>query len=291
MPEHQKQTKNRRSFRYGPKPTREIVLDAVLEMGKPVTPTEVGNHIRARIPDFVLTNVGPDLSVLSVNCYSRGNHGVNKKPRQSVPANEYDQLVRKGKGQGVTFEKYDPAMHGIWALEEGEGGKMRPRMVAPPDAIDLEEARAHLTTPDEFISDEDARRWIMAAIVRREGQPQFRENMLGAYADTCAISGCAVKPLLEAAHIRPYLGAHSNHVTNGLLLRADLHKLFDLHMFRIDPETLTVHVCDELKETEYGRFDKQKLRLPASPEQAPSPASLRHHHDRCAWTLKEAGED
>ncbi|WP_074169491.1 HNH endonuclease signature motif containing protein [Caballeronia hypogeia] len=37
------------------------------------------------------------------------------------------------------------------------------------------------------------------------------------------------------------LGAHTNDVTNGLLLRADLHKLFDLHMFRIDPQTRTVH--------------------------------------------------
>ena len=56
---------------------------------------------------------------------------------------------------------------------------------------------------------------------------KFRDALIGAYAGRCAITGCSVLDILEAAHITPYLGPDTNHVTNGLLLRADLHTLFD----------------------------------------------------------------
>ncbi|MBR7964673.1 HNH endonuclease [Burkholderia latens] len=131
----------------------------------------------------------------------------------------------------------------------------------------------------------------MRTLVQREGQPQFRRALIDEYAGACSITGCTVEALLEAAHIIPYLGPHTNDVSNGLLLRADLHKLFDLHMFRIDPQTHTVHLCDELKASEYASFEGRRLRPTKSPNKAPAAASLRHHEERCTWTLVESAKE
>lgn len=65
-------------------------------------------------------------------------------------------------------------------------------------------------------------------MVLREGQPAFRGALILAYAGECAITGCAVTDLLDAAHIARYSGPKSNVTANGLLLRTDIHKLFDL---------------------------------------------------------------
>jgi hypothetical protein len=288
MPSDATKKKAPREYRYGPKPTWEIVLDAVLAMGRPVSSTEVGHYIVERIPDFALKNLSPDLSVLSVNCNSRGNHAVNSKPRRTDSDNKYDRLVRIGEGRGVRFTEYEPAVHGVWELAEVGEKKLRPRRIALPDCVELDAARIKVASAGLFDPNEDARRRVMAALVQREGQPKFRRSLLDEYSGKCVITGCNVEALLEAAHIMPYRGAHTNDVTNGLLLRADLHKLFDLHMFRIDPRTHTVHLCDDLKASEYGCYEGRRLRSPRSQENTPSEASLRHHEARCAWMIMES---
>ncbi|MBN3826803.1 HNH endonuclease [Burkholderia sp. Ac-20384] len=291
MPADHTRNKAPREYRYGSKPTWEIVLDAVLALGRPVSSTEVGDYIVERIPEFALKNLSPDLSVLSVNCNSRGNHGVNSKPRRTDSGNRYDRLVRIGEGRGVRFTEYDPTVHGVWALEDVGKKKLRPRQVALPDSIELEAARVSAASAGVFDPNEDARRRVMAALVQREGQPKFRRALLDEYSGACVITGCNVEALLEAAHIMPYRGAHTNDVTNGLLLRADLHKLFDLHMFRIDPRAHTVHFCAALKASEYGCYEGRRLRQPRSQCNAPAEASLRHHEERCAWMLVESSDE
>jgi hypothetical protein len=281
----------KRQYRYGDKATWDMVGDAVIEMGRPVSTAEVRDHLVARIPGFRTNNLGPDLSVLSVNCYSRANHAVNTKPRLTDTGNKYDRLIRIGEGRGVRFVAYDPAIHGVWELADVGDTKLRPRQVSTPQAIELEKARESASNEGDFDPSEDARRRIMRAIVQREGQPQFRRALLEEYAGQCAISGCTVETLLEAAHIIPYLGPHTNDVTNGLLLRADLHKLFDLHMFCIDPLTHTVHLCRELKASEYAGFDGRRLRLTKSPNSAPTVSSLLHHEERCTWRLDESSKE
>jgi hypothetical protein len=280
-----------RQYRYGDKATWDMVGDAVVAMGRPVSTAEVRDYLVARVPDFRTNNLGPDLSVLSVNCYSRANHAVNTKPRRTDTGNKYDRLVRIGKGRGVKFAEYTPAVHGVWELADVGDTKLRPRQISTPQAIELEEARRSAMSDGDFDPTEDARRRIMRTLVQREGQPQFRRALIDEYAGACAISGCTVEALLEAAHIIPYLGPHTNDVSNGLLLRADLHKLFDLHMLRIDPESRTVYLCDELKVSEYACMEGRRLRPTKSPDKAPAPASLRHHEARCTWTLVESVEE
>jgi hypothetical protein len=122
----------------------------------------------------------------------------------------------------------------------------------------------------------DATERVQRSIVQRRGQSEFRQKLLRAYECRCAVTGCAVEELLEAAHIRPYLGPKSNHSTNGLLLRADLHTLFDLHLIAIDRNYCVV-VSPLLKGSEYARLDGKKIRLPDSPASHPNREVLKEH--------------
>lgn len=97
-----------------------------------------------------------------------------------------------------------------------------------------------------------------------------------AYQGQCVVTGCAIEPLLEAAHIHPYLGPQTNHITNGLLLRADIHTLFDLGLLSIDGRC-RVLVSDRLAGSEYDRLAGQSLRVPADTAQCPSAKSLEWH--------------
>ncbi|MGO4155990.1 HNH endonuclease [Cupriavidus sp. YAF13] len=132
---------------------------------------------------------------------------------------------------------------------------------------------------------EDARRKTLAAIVRRQGQPTFRRELLRAYGDRCAISGCDVLEVLEAAHIVPYRGPQTNHVSNGLLLRTDLHTLFDLGLLGIQPKTKVVAVAAALRSTEYGALHGNKLRLPAVLRDYPNEAALALHYENNGLAL------
>ena len=73
------------------------------------------------------------------------------------------------------------------------------------------------------------------------------------------ISGCKILHVLEAAHIRPYRGLQDNHAENGLLLRADLHTLFDLDLIGIEPSTLTIHLHPAVSCDEYEQLNGRKL--------------------------------
>jgi hypothetical protein len=83
----------------------------------------------------------------------------------------------------------------------------------------------------------DGRTKIKRLVAIRQGQSEFRDSLMAAYGGQCAITGCRVEEVLEAAHIMPYLDdKQTNHVTNGLILRADIHTLFDLDIIRVEPD-------------------------------------------------------
>jgi predicted restriction endonuclease len=74
------------------------------------------------------------------------------------------------------------------------------------------------------------------------------------------VSGCRIVDLLEAAHISPYRGEGDNHPENGLLLRTDLHTLFDLDLLGIDPTMLTIHLHSALRTGDYAVFEAPRLK-------------------------------
>ncbi|MBW4559996.1 MAG: HNH endonuclease [Mojavia pulchra JT2-VF2] len=73
------------------------------------------------------------------------------------------------------------------------------------------------------------------------------------------ITGLKLLDVLEAAHISPYRGTDDNHPDNGLLLRADLHTLFDLNLLGINPESLEVKFHPKVLQTHYQKLDGRKL--------------------------------
>lgn len=134
-------------------------------------------------------------------------------------------------------------------------------------------------TPFDPADVDDGRRRVLRSVAERQGQSAFRRSLMTAYGGTCAITGCTIEPLLEAAHIRSYWGPETNHVTNGILLRADIHTLFDLCLVTVG-DGYRITISDRLMGTEYGSLDGQNLRLPAQTGEQPSLKSLRWHREQ-----------
>lgn len=131
---------------------------------------------------------------------------------------------------------------------------------------------------------EDARDRTLRTVVARRGQAAFRRKLIDAFQGRCAISGCDLLPVLEAAHITPYLGPATNDVSNGLLLRADLHTLWDLGLIAIDPDKLTVWVSPTISDAMYRSFNAHVI-SPLPPKHLrPSIEALR-----AQWKLAVLG--
>jgi putative restriction endonuclease len=123
----------------------------------------------------------------------------------------------------------------------------------------------------------DARQKQIAEVVQRRGQAKFRKAMIAAYGSKCVITGCDAVDALEAAHISPYRGELTNHPQNGLLLRADLHSLFDLGLLSIDPSTRAVVLSEQLVNTHYGELAGKVIDRPADPSSTPNFEALEQH--------------
>lgn len=126
---------------------------------------------------------------------------------------------------------------------------------------------------------EDARARTLAAIVQRQGQPRFRRELFEAYGGICAITKCNLEEVLEAAHIFPFKGESTNSVQNGLLLRADIHTLFDRGLIAIDTRNWTILVNHKLERTEYGALKGQQLNLPVKNKHWPNVIALNIHKE------------
>ncbi|MDZ8083856.1 MAG: HNH endonuclease [Nostoc sp. DcaGUA01] len=154
--------------------------------------------------------------------------------------------------------------------------------VPETDVIKLVDIQEKIKNDDFLKADsiKDAREKILASIVIRQGQSGFRKTLLQAYNGKCCVTDCDVEAVLEAAHIIPYQGTDTNHVANGLLLRADIHNLFDLYMISINPETGKVEVALSLQETQYWYLNGKKLSLPLDLASQPSQDALNYHYNK-----------
>lgn len=83
-------------------------------------------------------------------------------------------------------------------------------------------------------------------VVPRLGQGTFRLAVTAAYSKACAVTGEHSLPALEAAHIRPFARGGEHLVNNGILLRSDLHRLFDRGYMTVTPE-LKIEVSRRLR--------------------------------------------
>ena len=108
----------------------------------------------------------------------------------------------------------------------------------------------------------------------RAGQPKFRRNLIQLYGGRCAVSGWGPECVLEAAHILLHAKSGLNHRDNGILLRSDLHNLFDDGLLRIDPDSFTIVLEPSLADTPYWALNGAALR-PRSDGGHPSREYLR----------------
>ncbi|MBO3463032.1 HNH endonuclease [Aetokthonos hydrillicola Thurmond2011] len=130
---------------------------------------------------------------------------------------------------------------------------------------------------------QDARKRIYSSIVRRRGQQAFRKKILAAYNKQCTVTGCDAEQALEAAHIYPYRGDDTNEIWNGLILRSDIHTLFDLYLLTIHPETKKICLAPELQNTSYGELNGKTINLPKEITLYPNKEALEWHYKQCKW--------
>ena len=118
----------------------------------------------------------------------------------------------------------------------------------------------------------------------RIGQSAFRVLVTEAYQRRCAITGEKTLVALEAAHIVPYSGEGEHDVRNGLLLRADFHRLFDVGLVGVTPD-LRIKISPRIQE-EWSN-GKVYYCLDGKPlSSVPISSSLRPDPDRLEWHMQ-----
>lgn len=136
-------------------------------------------------------------------------------------------------------------------------------------AVDRVTSRVDLVWQPASGAGVDAPQGFTTALVRvRKGQRQFREKLLTAQGSVCAFTGAAPERVLEAGHLYSYaqLGTHFEH--GGLMLRRDVHRLFDDGMLAVEPSRLRIDVAPDLATYhQYAPLHGQPLRLELRSEQ------------------------
>lgn len=161
-------------------------------------------------------------------------------------------------------------------LTTGEGARIW------HECLERSAIRAHdadaARTPDP-----ESRYGTPRLVTPRLGQGCFRVLVSEAYEWGCAMTGEHSRPALDAAHIRPYAQAGPHEVPNGLLLRADLHRLFDTGYVTVS-EDRRIEVSRRLREDfdngrSYYGLHGQTLHVPSHAALGPSPSHLAWHRE------------
>jgi HNH endonuclease len=170
---------------------------------------------------------------------------------------------------GKTYDTTEPHGRRLWEAVQPWLPVFEPAEVQPAPVLD---------------SSETARLFGKEYLRRsRLGQGAFRILVTDAYDRRCAVSGERTLPVLQASHIKPY-GKGPNRVDNGLLLRSDLHILFDRGYVTVNPD-LRVEVSPRIKEKfengrDYYKHHGQRLAvLPAARVDQPNADFLKWHNE------------
>lgn len=135
----------------------------------------------------------------------------------------------------------------------------------------------------DMVAEPDRRYGEPIMVAPRIGQGIFRIGVMEAYGRACAVSGEHSLPTLEAAHIQPYSAGGTHELRNGLLLRSDIHRLFDKGYMTVTP-SYTIEVSPRLKEDfhngrTYYPFHGTTIKIPSNPAERPDSALLRWHNE------------
>ncbi|WP_430966719.1 HNH endonuclease [Spongiimicrobium sp. 2-473A-2-J] len=216
-----------------------------------VYPKGIPNSRQIRVNDFIVfcltkKSASDDKRILG---YGRINNIELKPPLESD--------IRKRERYAahlVDYKKFDPALS-----FNDIGGDPRTNSTNSISKIDIR-FDEFSTKKVDSITDDDFKDKQLYARTIRKGQPKFREELLRLYEFGCAICGHGPDNVLEACHIVPHSVSGNNQIDNGLLLRSDLHDLFDDGLLKINPKTYMIELNPSLSKTPYARFDGKMLR-------------------------------
>lgn len=135
----------------------------------------------------------------------------------------------------------------------------------------------------ENIPNDDDTRQAYARRVRK-GQSRFRKALQNLYGSRCAFTGTLEDAVLEACHIISHAKTGDNSLDNGLLLRSDIHVLFDEHLMTLANDGLHILVHKDVTAPEYARLNRTAPGLrPATPESHLE--LIRQHNAELAWAI------
>ena len=186
-------------------------------------------------------------------------------------------------------------LHGTPGRQEAESGARSPTRAPEVDRSDgeskdsTEGANVEDPIPEEATSpsaEPIIDTVVLGNIHRRRGQQSFREALIDAYESQCAITRCSTIQVLEAAHIIPHSEQPSYSINSGILLRADVHTLFDLLLVSINPESGKVVVSRDCQ-SDYGELEGAAVKVPIRAKDLPDPALLMVHFRK--WQQRNHG--
>lgn len=168
----------------------------------------------------------------------------------------------------VTSDQWEQIIEiaGGWPDSSNGSNSMPPVSIVTEDQEDFDPSN---------LEDQRAREY--RKIVIRLGQPRFRRELLDAYQNKCAVTGYDVPEALEAAHIYRYQGPETNYVSNGLVLRSDIHALFDRYLLTIDSDSMTIVIHQDLEHTNYANLSGVPITIPINVQLQPNKAALDQH--------------
>jgi putative restriction endonuclease len=166
----------------------------------------------------------------------------------------------------VSFRGYstdDPEGLALWNAVEERGGMQSEFGIGEP---------------------QQARYGEPSSVIPRLGQGAFRLLVTDIYGRRCAITGERTLPALEAAHIKPYAAGGEHSASNGILMRRDIHSLFDANYVTITQDH-RFEVSRRIKEDfengrDYYALQGREVGLPARRDLRPAPEGLRWHNER-----------
>lgn len=181
-----------------------------------------------------------------------GQNSIKELLSRKVPVHiftrEQDRspFLYQGLGIAVNHEPSTPVMI-VWDLIKTIGEKETDEVI--------KEVVLNSEAPNDVLKK------VVSALRRvRDGQKKLKDGLIKLYDGCCCITGSSVEEVLIACHIEPHNVRGNNQSTNGLLMRADLHNLFDANLIGIEPDTLKVRIGNKLRGSEYEYLDGVVLR-------------------------------
>lgn len=171
--------------------------------------------------------------------------------------------------QNTELKAACPRWNGQLAMQEIDLGGVQEKLVVRfPELSPLVNGENYPTAEEAIngrplgsyvAKSQDRRPTAVREIKLRRGQRAFRDNLISRYGPRCMVSGCELLDVVEAAHISPYRGPSDHHVENGLLLRSDLHTLFDLNLLGVHPHSLHIRLHPSVHMTSYVELENCEL--------------------------------